>query len=802
MGQLQEQTIPSLFQGISRQPATIRFPGQVEDAENVIFEVETGGFSKRPGTEFIGSLGSVAGDIVDPEFKPISFRIIKVGGKNYSVRHLEGQLSIHDIETMQEMALEFEHEEDADIINRDPSDLVFMNVLDTTFVLDKTQVVEMTDPFEVQENWVYGAAQLTNSGVEDTYSFTIKTESGEKYTKSVNVNDVERGTRDIIGMLRNTSWSDDGAPPSEFTVWFEGSFIYVRREGGESFSIETDDPFGSSAWRTAVSRTDSVERLPAKAWNGHRVEIRAPQEEEGYWLKFSTDSGEGRGGGFWDETIPDGTENEFDAATMPKTLVRVDESTFRIERPEWDTKKAGGNKLVPKPEFVGKPITDILFFSNRLGFLSGETVFFSGSGDYFRFWPNSGITFEDDDPFGLTNTGSSDSKFAFGVNFRRSLYITADHAQFEVFGQPFTPNTAAIEIATSYPTGNAIRPETVGDELYFVSSFGNKTALYAYTYMEDTASETAMEVSKHVDSLIDGQVHQMVSNPLTNEIFLLTKEDPSLIYVHRWYYDGQERAQSSWTKFRLPGRSIRGLDYKDGAIIFLTERILTSGTEVVDRIQDLERYPSTLKAEKALPMTPRLDRQWIGMTGQYDHVTNRTVLNHPTDNRTRDVSEMTAVLLDEPAENEDDREIELYLDEQRNWYIIGHVNPTQLLFGVKYNAYGELSTQYLRDNRDVPIISGRLQLRQMNVWYAQTGYFKTRVKTKGREDRIYEFNNRTIGSSENKIQSHTISDGTFRFLVRSRTDNTRIIFESDSFLPFTITSIAWTGFFNEISRQG
>ncbi len=45
MGRLVEGQIPQIFNGVSRQPNSVRFPGQVQEAENVIFSVESGGFS-------------------------------------------------------------------------------------------------------------------------------------------------------------------------------------------------------------------------------------------------------------------------------------------------------------------------------------------------------------------------------------------------------------------------------------------------------------------------------------------------------------------------------------------------------------------------------------------------------------------------------------------------------------------------------------------------------------------------------------------------------------------------------------
>ena len=39
MGKLLEQSIKTLYQGVSRQPDPVRLPGQVEEAENVLFSI-------------------------------------------------------------------------------------------------------------------------------------------------------------------------------------------------------------------------------------------------------------------------------------------------------------------------------------------------------------------------------------------------------------------------------------------------------------------------------------------------------------------------------------------------------------------------------------------------------------------------------------------------------------------------------------------------------------------------------------------------------------------------------------------
>ena len=52
------QTIPNYALGISEQPDEQKLPGQVRDAVNVVPDI-TDGLTKRPGTEYITTLGNV-----------------------------------------------------------------------------------------------------------------------------------------------------------------------------------------------------------------------------------------------------------------------------------------------------------------------------------------------------------------------------------------------------------------------------------------------------------------------------------------------------------------------------------------------------------------------------------------------------------------------------------------------------------------------------------------------------------------------------------------------------------------------
>jgi len=56
MGKLIEQPLKTFFNGVSRQPANVRLANQLEDADNVMPSVVSGGFEKRPAVQHIRKL--------------------------------------------------------------------------------------------------------------------------------------------------------------------------------------------------------------------------------------------------------------------------------------------------------------------------------------------------------------------------------------------------------------------------------------------------------------------------------------------------------------------------------------------------------------------------------------------------------------------------------------------------------------------------------------------------------------------------------------------------------------------------
>ena len=88
MGTLVEQSIKTLYQGVSRQPDTVRLQGQVEESVNVLMSVVTGGFESRTGSRHIATLSDSSANVtaaLQSTFEPFFYSYARDASEKYLV---------------------------------------------------------------------------------------------------------------------------------------------------------------------------------------------------------------------------------------------------------------------------------------------------------------------------------------------------------------------------------------------------------------------------------------------------------------------------------------------------------------------------------------------------------------------------------------------------------------------------------------------------------------------------------------------------------------------------------------------
>ena len=92
MGKLVEQSIKTLYQGVSRQPDPVRLPGQMEQADNVLVSVVTGGFESRPSSRHITDF-----NFISASDDPAVFAYSRDNQEQYTIIINNGALKVFDL---------------------------------------------------------------------------------------------------------------------------------------------------------------------------------------------------------------------------------------------------------------------------------------------------------------------------------------------------------------------------------------------------------------------------------------------------------------------------------------------------------------------------------------------------------------------------------------------------------------------------------------------------------------------------------------------------------------------------------
>jgi hypothetical protein len=122
----------------------------------------------------------------------------------------------------------------------------------------------------------------------------------------------------------------------------------------------------------------------------------------------------------------------------------------------------------------------------------------------------------------------------------------------------------------------------------------------------------------------------------------------------------------------------------------------------------------------------------------------------------------------------------------------GNTSPA-IYAGIPYDFEYQFSEQFLKNN-DNSINSGRLQMRNFEIYYDKTGYFRVKVSPKP-HDALYrdvttsEFTGVIIGSS--LLGNKTLETGVFRVPVYVNSKDVKVTVTSDSWYPVALQSADW-----------
>lgn len=497
----------------------------------------------------------------------------------------------------------------------------------------------------------------------------------------------------------------------------------------------------------------------------------------------------------WVETRAPGSDQfALDAATLPHRLVKTGPTTFTFEPITWQERLVGSAASAPAPSFVGSfPISDLFFYSNRLGFVAGETVFLSRAGNPFALFIETSAAELDSDPIDVTADSSSQStvKLLNAATYNSSLVVMAENGeQFRlVHGDIVSPKSAKLPSITKFESAADAKPVGLGADLYFAVSRGAFDGLRNYFVDSDTATNDAEDVTAEVPRYVPTGTFRLAGSSTHNCVALLTTGEPNAMYVYKFLWAERKLVQSAWMRWtRLPGMTIMGCEFIGSDIWLVTAQTGAGQGIFLERMDFRPGFTDTQDAG-GTPFLMWLDRK-VALSGSFSSVTGNTTWTLPYN----PLGPIKGVMSAAGWGTRRAAAIPAPTVAGATVTLAGDWSTAQVTFGEVYETRAALSPVYLRDSKGLPRTTGRLQVMRMWLTYDRSGPFRVEVKVPKRASTsTTTVTAKTLGSITDIVGRIPLSSGTTQFPVSAKNDEVSVELVADSYLPVYWQSIEWTG---------
>ena len=785
---------PSLINGVSQQPPHLRLTTQAEAQENAYSSV-TDGLGKRPPTEYVGKIAS---SVPSDAFT----HIINRDDTEKYVVYFDGTLRVSNLLTGASVPLVASSSSLAYLASANPSkDLRGLTIADRTVLLNRSKTVAMAStktPVLRNEATIW----VKQGNYSSTYSLFVNG-SNANYTTpdGTNVGDEFLiRAENIVLQLQNSLRVFLSSAAWPF-LWWGGSIFGLRPASGASFTIEAQDSQGNSLLSVTSGKVAGFTKLPPSAINGQRVLISGDSgsDYDDYWVQFVGDiPGDRVSPGIWEECAAPDTLTSLDAATMPQSLTRKQDTTgaitgvvggvyFELEPIAWNTREVGDDDSNKQPSFVGYTLNDVFLHKNRLGFLSRSNIIMSESGNLFNFWRTTIRTVLDGDRIDITVTHPRALNLQSATPYNQSLLVMGDSIQAILSNSDvLSQKTSSVNFATEFDSEPFVRPVTAERAAYFPFSRGTYAGLREYT--TSVVSENVQigeDITAAIPEYIAGSILGLQACSTEPVMVLTSRNDRTRLWAFKWFTANQQRLQTSWSVFSLgSSATILGSGWIGATLYLFVGR--PGGVFIEKMVFDFGRE------EDGRTWIVHLDQKIASSACSpvYDALSNKTIYTLPYEVPATLVtilrSDATYVAKDTTA-----------TVTASQIAFSGDTTGTPMWFGVPYSMRYTFSTPYVRSGQDQKALTeGRLQILRYDIKYHNAQIFKVEVASSGRDTETYEFG-RSVGFY---IPDQSETDGEAQVPVFGKNEDTSITIVNDTIFPAWFISAQWLGNFNSRVR--
>jgi hypothetical protein len=507
--------------------------------------------------------------------------------------------------------------------------------------------------------------------------------------------------------------------------------------------------------------------------------------------------------GKWIEWVQPGVQTTIEKLKMPHviriTADPVNPLGWRWDglQVEWGRRLVGNDKSNKWPSFVGNKINGISFVSDRLMFLCKDGFSLSETNEHLNFLRTTVTDVLDSDRIDV-KVASDDSAFLqWAKPMAKSMVLLSPTRQFSCDWEgALTPRTASLTQATAYPTSPDCEPVSAGPNLYFASEAGNHAALMEMFIQKDTVTTDAGNVSSHAPRFVPRNVRLAAAHNTFDIVLLVSEETPNTVYVYKHHWQGDEKVQSAWSRWIFDGIHIVNMKVVDE---YLYLCYFHGNQTYIGRLNLKLSDPGLAAEHFSHPVHLDFLQK---LTGSFNSVENRTYFTtvHPL--FSLDNIETTQMVLVDGRVITNTTPTKFFRLSDHQCYMTGSHIQNPVYFGRRYNQSFTLSEQFaVNDQRSV--LTARLQLRNMTISFANTGFFKTTVTMRGMNpatgsvvpvaELVSSYTSRTLGDNHFHLNAPQLTTDTYRFPVLGQSKDVKITISNDTYLPANFQAAEWEG---------
>jgi len=395
------------------------------------------------------------------------------------------------------------------------------------------------------------------------------------------------------------------------------------------------------------------------------------------------------------------------------------------------------------------------------------------------------------------------------VAIQSNLVALSDRTLFVLEGQPLTPKTAALVPIFTYDSSATAEPVQSAGGLFFAYARGGIWAgVRELKLSQDTGVYETEDISTQIPKYMAGTALQVAGSTTENTLVLRSTADRTRFYIYKYYFNGPQRLQSSWSAYTLGTGGLYGFQFIESTLYLLISRQdgiyiekMVLGAGITDSYSgpfadagvyltrlDRKINESQLVSAVYVPASGYTELEMpygFSDPANYEVVTRATgVFGYRDGGRTLPILGASGVKL----------------------RVSGDHATTPLYIGRKYTMRYRFSRPSLKatEGRGQTVLAApRFQLLKGTVLFGDSLYFRVAVTPDYGTEFTYEYNDRPLnGEAPTGPNVPTEpKDGQFSFPIRSLSSRVSVEITNDSALPSNILSAEWEAQFNQKSTR-